>query len=359
MSDASSKGYKFNIANGSVTAVYELKNGRLKNEGIDHNETWSVDGDNIVKSEWEHGRLQTTTYSDLDGDGIFSKGAQTHGTPIDSGATTRIPQEDYKFDITATGAVTAAYEVKHGVAQIQRIDANETYASRGADVVKTEFEHGVTQTTVYSDTDGDGLFSKVSKAYSSTDGASTLAWNGSHHGGDNDDSWSGDKGGDYYHAADGNDVLKGNDGNDDLLGGDGDDDLHGGTGDDQLSGGDGNDDVFAGLGKDVLTGGAGNDAYKYLSSGELGATAATRDVITDFSVGDKIDLSSIDAMTGYRSNDAFKFIGGGADLNLANANGALWFEKGVLYGSTDRDLTAEFQIELTGVTSVAAIDLVL
>lgn len=357
MSDASSKGYKFNITNGAVTAVYELKNGRLKNEGIDHNETWSVDGNNVVKSEWEHGRLQTTTYSDLDGDGVFSKGAQAAATG--SGAATRTVQEGYKFDINATGAVTAAYEVKHGVTQTQRIDANETYATRGADVVKTEVEHGVTQTVVYSDPDGDGLFSKVSQAYTSTDGANTLTWNSSHYGSDNDDGWSGGKGHDYYHGAVGNDVLKGNDGDDDLWGGDGDDDLYGGAGDDQLSGGDGNDDIFAGLGKDVLAGGAGNDVYKYLSINELGAVAATRDVITDFSAGDKIDLSAIDAMAGYRANDAFKFVGGGADLNLSNANGALWFESGVLYGSTDRDLAAEFQIELTGVTSVAATDFVL
>lgn len=353
MSDASSNGYKFNIVNGAVTAVYEVKNGRIKNEGIDHDETWSVDGNNVVKSEWKHGSLQTTTYSDLDGNGVFAKSAEVYG------ATTRIPQEGYKFDIDAVGTVTAAYEVKHGVAQTQRIATNETYTTQGPDVVKTEFEHGVTQTVVYADTDRDGLFSKVSTAYTSTDGANTLTWNRSHYGSDNDDSWNGGKGRDYYHGAVGNDVLKGNDGNDDLWGGDGDDDLYGGTGDDQLSGGNGNDDFFAGFGKDVLTGGAGSDVYKYLSIGEFGAGAATRDVITDFSAGDKIDLSAIDAMAGYRANDAFKFVGSGADLNLSNANGALWFENGVLYGSTDRDLAAEFQIELTGVTSVAATDFVL
>jgi hypothetical protein len=46
-------------------------------------------------------------------------------------------------------------------------------------------------------------------------------------------------------------------------------------------------------------------------------------------------------------------------LSLANANGAVWFENGVLHGSNDRDTAAEFQIELVGVTLISQTDLVL
>jgi hypothetical protein len=73
----------------------------------------------------------------------------------------------------------------------------------------------------------------------------------------------------------------------------------------------------------------------------------------------KLDLSAIDAKAGFTKNDSFTFIGSAADLTQINANGAVWFENGVVYASTDRDLAAEFQIELTGVTSVTAADFVL
>ena len=71
MSNSSSKAYKFQIVNGTVTAVYKIENGRIQNDGMDHDESWSLDGGNVVKTQWDDGRLETTTYSDANGDGIF------------------------------------------------------------------------------------------------------------------------------------------------------------------------------------------------------------------------------------------------------------------------------------------------
>lgn len=73
MSSNSSKGYKFNIQDGVVSAVYEIKNGRVKLEDMDRDETWTVNGNQVVKTENEHGHLETTVYADVDGDGIYSK----------------------------------------------------------------------------------------------------------------------------------------------------------------------------------------------------------------------------------------------------------------------------------------------
>jgi serralysin len=81
-------------------------------------------------------------------------------------------------------------------------------------------------------------------------------------------------------------------------------------------------------------------------------------VITDFSKGDLIDLSAMDARSGNSTNDAFTFIGSVTNLSAANANGALWFDQGVLYGSTDADLAPEFSIELVGVTNFELTDFV-
>ncbi len=357
MSNDSNKGYKFNIANGAVTAVYEIKNGRAKFEKMDRDETWTVDGANIVKTESEHGRIETTIYSDINGDGIFAKMSKSYGTDSSS-------------------------------------------------IV----ERGITETSVYSDLDGDGVFAKVSKSYVASDGSD---WNGNTSGTDSDDQWRGNNSDDHYYAGNGNDRLSSGNGNDDLYGADGDDqlngesgsdDLYGGLGNDSLSGGEGvdhleggldndrldggngddylnggagidaltggigNDDLYGedgddtligGTGADDLYGGLGNDTFKITNVFESGLASNTRDHIFDFTNGDKVDLSSIDAKVGNWTNDAFTFIGNASNLSLANANGAVWFENGILYGSNDRDTAAEFQIELVGVTLISQTDLVL
>jgi hypothetical protein len=84
-------------------------------------------------------------------------------------------------------------------------------------------------------------------------------------------------------------VITGNDLANALFGNGGSDWLFGLGGDDRLTGGDG---------VDYLTGGAGNDIFV----AEIGATRVASksgpisfDVITDFSAGDRIDVSSIDA----------------------------------------------------------------
>ncbi len=417
MSNDSSKGYKFNILNGAVTAVYEIKNGRTKFEKMDRDEVWSVDGSNVVKTEYEHSRIETTIYSDIDGDGVFSKMSKSYGTDSSSisksitsqNLTTSQLQNGYQFDVV-NGAVAAVHEIERGYKSQERIDLNETWAIDGASIIKSEVERGITEISIYSDLDGDGVFAKVSKSYVATDGS---VWSASASGTDSDDQWRGNNSDDHYYAGNGNDHLSSGNGNDDLYGADGDDqlngesgsdDLYGGIGNDSLLGGDGvdhldggldndrldggygddylnggagidaltggigSDDLYGEDGDDILIGGAGsddlygglgNDTFKITNVFESGLTSTTRDHIFDFTNGDKIDLSAIDAKVGNKTNDAFTFISDASNLSLANANGAMWFENGVLYGSNDRDTAAEFQIELVGVTLISQTDLVL
>jgi Ca2+-binding RTX toxin-like protein len=410
MSNNSSKGYKFSIVNSAVTAVYEVKNNRSKLEKMDGNETWSVDGTNVIKTELDHGRLETTVFSDADGDGVFLKTSKSYSaaSTAPTSGVVGSSQNGYQFDI-ANDSVTAVYEIERGYKSQERIDLNETWTVSGSNIIKTEVERGITETSTYADADGDGVFTKVSKSYVSTDG--TL-WTGSS-GSDSDDIWKGNNSDDHYYAGNGNDRLTGGNGADDLYGADGDDqlngdsgtdDLYGGIGNDVLSGGDGldhleggfdndrldggsgddylnggagvdsmvgglgNDDLYGedaddilvgGLGSDDLYGGLGNDTFKISTVLESGLTISTRDRVFDFTTGDKIDLSLIDAKVGNRTNDAFAFIGDSSKLTTANSNGAVWFENGVLYGSNDKDLAAEFQIELLGVTSLNYTDFVL
>lgn len=361
MSNDSNKGYRFNISSGTVTAAYEIKNGRSKLEKMDHDETWSVQGADVVKSEWEHGRLETTLFSDADGDGIFSKVSKSYGTETTTTpAVTPSPlapaavRDGYQFDVQ-DGQVIAVYEVERGLLSPKRIDPNEAWTLDGANIVKTELEHSLVETSVYADSDGDGIFSKISKTYTTTDGTQ---WTGQS-GTDSDDLWKGNNRDDHYYAGNGHDRLSGGLGNDDLYGADGDDQLSGDTGSDDLYGGVGNDCLTGGSGSDDLYGGDGNDTFKLTSVQDSGPSSISRDHVHDFASGDKIDLSGIDAKVGNWTNDAFTFVGNAANLTLANANGAVWFENGILYGSNDKDLAAEFQIELVGVTAISAAALVL
>ncbi len=137
-----------------------------------------------------------------------------------------------------------------------------------------------------------------------------------------------------------------------VIGGAFDDLLTGSSLANRLDGGDGNDTLAGGLGKDTLVGGLGADVFKFGKVADAGV-GAKGDVIEDFDGigGDLIDLSAIDANVGVAGNDAFTLL---TEAPVAgNTAGVLWFADGVLYGSTDSDVAAEFQIELTGVTSLA------
>ncbi|MGV3492971.1 MAG: M10 family metallopeptidase [Ramlibacter sp.] len=134
--------------------------------------------------------------------------------------------------------------------------------------------------------------------------------------------------------------------------------LSGKGGNDVLSGGGGNDVLAGGRGADRLTGGNGRDIFDFDTVGESGASAGTRDTVTDFVRGtDRIDLSTIDARPAQSGNQAFTFIGTAAFG--ANATGQVRFSGGVLQGSTDADSAPEFTIAVTGATRLAGADLIL
>jgi Ca2+-binding RTX toxin-like protein len=143
-----------------------------------------------------------------------------------------------------------------------------------------------------------------------------------------------------------------------LVGSNFNDVLTGNVGANVLNGLAGNDSLTGGVGKDTLVGGVGADRFNFNALGEMGL-GALRDLISDFktSEGDKINLSAIDARAGTVANDAFSYIGAAA-FSGTDASGQLRFANGVLYGSTDADAAAEFEISLVGVTSLAGTDLI-
>ncbi len=78
--------------------------------------------------------------------------------------------------------------------------------------------------------------------------------------------------------------------------------LNGGDGDDRLIGGDGTDFLTGGLGNDVFVG----EINSVKVVGKMGSISL--DTILDFSAGDKIDLSGIDANAGLEGDQAFTLV---------------------------------------------------
>jgi len=56
-----------------VKKVEEYDNGVWRAERIEKGESWTFDGSSLIHREREHGALQTSTFTDADGDGIFTR----------------------------------------------------------------------------------------------------------------------------------------------------------------------------------------------------------------------------------------------------------------------------------------------
>ncbi|MBU8540642.1 M10 family metallopeptidase C-terminal domain-containing protein [Falsiroseomonas tokyonensis] len=200
------------------------------------------------------------------------------------------------------------------------------------------------------------------------------------------------------------DSLQGFDGNDTLEGGAGADELIGGAGSDfasyrsalagvvvdltlsRMATGDAMDDTFlsienlegsafgdvlvgnglanvlvGGLGKDTLMGGEGADLFVYTQASDSLATSIGRDVITDWSAGDRIDVSGFDANTGLNGFQSFIYRGTTTKYTEAAAGelwSYVWGGHTYVIGGVDAGKTRDFQIELSGVHNLQMSDFV-
>ncbi|MEI7841333.1 MAG: M10 family metallopeptidase C-terminal domain-containing protein, partial [Methylococcaceae bacterium] len=157
-------------------------------------------------------------------------------------------------------------------------------------------------------------------------------------------------------GTDGNDNLVGTATADSISGGLGNDSISGNTGNDTLVGGAGIDKLNGGAGKDVLTGGADADTFVFSTVTATGDSTT----ITDFTTGDKIDLSAIDANAVVANDQAFTLLAAGATAFTAAGQLRYNATTNTLDGNTDANFaTVEFSVVLTGVAAVVATDFVL
>jgi Ca2+-binding RTX toxin-like protein len=122
----------------------------------------------------------------------------------------------------------------------------------------------------------------------------------------------------------------------------------------------GNDVLTGGGGGDVLKGGAGADSFVYNALSDSAASGVGKDTITDFTTGDKIDLSAIDADgNGENGDTAFTF-GTGAfngtagELRVLTSGGIQ-----VVYVDATGDKLPDFAINVYSDHPLTASDFVL
>ncbi|WP_298192876.1 hypothetical protein [Novosphingobium sp.] len=137
-------------------------------------------------------------------------------------------------------------------------------------------------------------------------------------------------------------------------------------GKDTILGGGGNDTIIGGAGMDTVTGGLGNDSFVFGPADFASRTSSGADTIVDFTAGDKIDLSQVDALVsasgyGASGNQAFHFIGTngfhnhtGGELRYAVSGGNTY-----VYGNMDGDTSADWCIKLAGVHTLTSADFIL
>jgi Ca2+-binding RTX toxin-like protein len=139
-------------------------------------------------------------------------------------------------------------------------------------------------------------------------------------------------------------VLRGNNAANTLSGGGGNDLLLGLGGPDRLIGGAGNDVLVGGAGRDVQTGGPGGHLPLHELE-RLGPSARGRDVITDFTAIDTLDLRGIDARPGVPGNQAFVLVPPGT---LGGRQGELTLRPGLVQADRNGDGIPDLEIATPG-----------
>ena len=138
--------------------------------------------------------------------------------------------------------------------------------------------------------------------------------------------------------------------------------LTGNGGLDKLKGRGGADQLTGGASADYLTGGDGADSFDYNFITDSTVAKAGRDIIIDFNENatDKIDLSTIDAITGGGlANDAFTFMAAGPITGLGQVKFATTATKTFVFINTTGSNAADMFIELLGVHVLDAADFIL
>lgn len=183
----STKSYRFDLQQGQVTGVYEVTRGRLHKEKMDAGDQWQVDGQEVTRTHFSRGEVETTVYADNDGDGLFTKSFELE--VLASGSRAR--QEDHRFSLAdgtlATGSsltdadlLASMQELSRRGWKSERLDIDDAMDAVTVDgevyIVHAETQRGGgLEFSIYRDGDGDGLWTEIAEgettgAYVTADG---------------------------------------------------------------------------------------------------------------------------------------------------------------------------------------------
>lgn len=143
-----------------------------------------------------------------------------------------------------------------------------------------------------------------------------------------------------------------------IIGNAGDNYIDGKNGDDTIKGGAGDDTIRGNEGADILWGGDGKDVFLYKRESDSREGRGV-DVIMDFTKGDKIDLSRIDAARSYRGDQAFVLVDGEIKQGQLSVSYDAVSGYTVILGNVDNDSTAELKILLAGEVALSESDFIL
>ena len=156
-------------------------------------------------------------------------------------------------------------------------------------------------------------------------------------------------------------LIRGTSSGDTIYGMDGNDTLRGLGGQDAIYGGGGNDLIYGGANLDTLSGGAGADQFRF-DDRDLRIKSDGVETILDFSQqeGDKLNFRFMDADADTAGDQNFSFVGTNAFSGHA---GEIRYEQidgdTFVYGDTDGNGYADFQLMLVGQIDLQVADVVL
>lgn len=87
------KAYKFDIANGEVTAVYEREDGVFKAKPIDDaGESYKLEGNDVIRTTIKPFGTEITRFADADGDSLYFRVTEQWQVSLDAPATSTTPK---------------------------------------------------------------------------------------------------------------------------------------------------------------------------------------------------------------------------------------------------------------------------
>lgn len=173
--------YQFTISNGVVTQVREFEHGGVEIKWIKPGTSFTVQGNQVIKTESKKGYQKITVYDDSDGDGFYQKlssekipftnsvtSSGSTGNTL-GGATQGMIQfgDQKQFVFAPDGTISAIYESEQGW---QKPDPLWKYLTVEAidDLVLVQKISGKWE--IYRDGNGDGYHTEVAEGYGDVHG---------------------------------------------------------------------------------------------------------------------------------------------------------------------------------------------